>query len=580
MSYRHFTLNSKKQREVLWLTDPADLLNGYLPLELPDYRGLIKERLAKLPDALKSPKFREQEKQRCKESLVYWVTYYGWIYNPWQPEPNDKIPFIPMPFQEEFLLSWQDALYRCNHPTDYCRENWAVPKCRETAGSWSWITGQAWDWQFHQGSHLILSRKKEEVDDVGNMDTPFEKIRFLLRHQPDWLLPEGFEWHKHSRRFGLTNPNGGFIGGDAMSPSAGAGGRVRSILFDEFAKVVKATGNDYAAWKSCQNTSNFKGAVSTPEGSSGKFYDLVHGEGGEGCRVFWFNWWKDPRKMQNARVINGKPESPWNDECKPGTGRDGAMDKQSYASQVDCSFQDSVIGGIYSSQYNKFHQVEALQPVPGEKVWIQIDPGAHFFWLVTQILECGCYLCFKEDYIPYGDIAEIGESINRYLNQNFPYHERKFVGDPAGAHVKSSRDANKSEFTWLSENCFKQPVWYDFMFKIPREEWIDRGHLACRTRMTQICSVHRRSKFLIDIKQCKILHQALSGAYREKVGPDGKPTGVVEQKHPIEDAADAFKYGPLAAGLHMPGQTYGLKAPPPAHDKGWMKPSQLPRRHR
>lgn len=480
-----------------------------------------------------------------------------------------------MPFQEEFFLYWQDALYRCNHPTHYERENVAVPKCRETAGSWSWLTGDAWDWQFHNGSHLILSRKKEEVDEPGNMDTSFEKIRFLLKHQPEWMLPPGFEWHKHSKRYGLTNPNGGFIGGDAMSENAGAGGRVKSVLFDEFGKVI--TGTDYGAWKSCQNTSNFKGAVSTPEGSTGKFADLCNPseDDPEGCTIIWFNWWKDPRKMQGGKVENGKAWSPWLEECKPGTGRKGSMDKQSFASQVLCSFQDSVIGGIYSEQYNKMHQVRGLEPYPGSPVIVQLDPGTHSFGLVTQILKCGCYLCFKEWYWPYEDIDNIGSAINKYLNGNFPMYEREYFGDPAGASIKSSREANKSEFQYLEEEYFKKKIYYEFMYKIPREEWIDRGHLACRSRMTKICPEHKRVFLQVDIEKCPILHKTLAGAYREKVGRDGKPTGVIEQVHPIEDAADAFKYGPLAKGLYIPDANYRKSPVPPPPQTGWMKPSEL-----
>lgn len=500
------------------------------------------------------------------------MTWYGWLYNPWVPPPYDMIPFIPMPYQEELLLYLQDAIYRCNRPNDYERENIAMPKCRETAGSWSVVAAFIHDWQFHGGPYLILSRNKEEVDEPGNMDTPFEKGRHLLRHQPEWLLPEGFEWHKHSKRYGLTNPNGGFIGGDAMSANAGAGGRVKGILFDEFGKVIE--GRDYQAWRSCQNTANLKIAVSTPEGTTGKFADLCEGEDGEGRTLIQLDFWKDPRKMQGGSVVNGQATSPWLDECKPGTGKKGAMDKQSFASQVMCSFQDSQVGGYYSEQYNKFHQVRGLMPELGEPILFQIDPGTHFFWLCTQILPCGCYLVFKEKYEPFGDLHAIGGEIQAFANTNYPHFSFEYYGDPAGNAVKSSMQAGKSEFTYLREE-FNMHVRYEFMFKIPREEWIDRGILACRSRMTRICPTHKRASLQVDIERCPILHKALSGHYHEKIGRDGKPTGVPDEFHPIEDAADAFKYGPLAKGFYIADAALGRRQPLPRHDTPWMSPSAM-----
>lgn len=233
-----------------------------------------------------------------------------------------------------------------------------MPKCREMGVSWMVTSVQAWDWNYHSGSHLILSRKEEEVDETGNLDTPFEKIRFLLRHIPEWQLPEGFNWKKHSNVMSLKHPsNTGHIGGDSMSGEAGAGGRVRSILFDESAKVKN--GMDFKAFTSCSFTSNLKFSVSTPEGPKNKLAHLVTNEDKDNAIVIWMKWWKDPRKMHNSRWQNGHITSDWNEEAKR------SLDADSYASQVSCSFQKSTKGAIYGEQYKRIHQVAGLEPEYG-----------------------------------------------------------------------------------------------------------------------------------------------------------------------------------------------------------------------
>ena len=72
--------------------------------------------------------------------------------------------------------------------------------------------------------------------------------------------------------------------------------------------------------------------------------------------------------------------------------------------------------------------------------------------------------------------------------------------------------------------------------------------------MTGLCLEHQRPYLQIDHQRCPILHSALDGKYCYKVDHAGTPTGVVDEYHPIEDAADAFKYGPLPWPLHTTRQ--------------------------
>lgn len=444
-----------------------------------------------------------------------------------------------------------------------------MPKSREMAGSWTVIITQAHDWNFNNGSHLILSRKFEEVDQMGNPDTPFEKLRFFLKRIPEWQLPKGFDWKKHSHVARLENPNGGHIGGDAMTGNAGAGGRVKSILFDESAKVKD--GKDFHAWTSCSLTANLKFSVSTPEGQQTKLTRLVENSDKENAKVIWMFWWKDPRKMHNPRFENGKLTSDWNEEMLR------TLDEVTYASQVAISFADSVKGAIYASYYKSVHQNNELEVEPGVPVIRQQDPGPHWFTLWTQILPCGCYYCHREEYFEMKGIKHIGEKITEISNNEFEYCEFDDVGDPAGSHKKSVittvGDELKSEYMALQE-ITGIAVKYGFMYKIPKDEWITRGILSCVSRMTGFCLVHERPYLQVNVNKCPILHQALSGKYAYKTNHDGTPTGVINEFHPIEDAADAFKYGPLSRGMYI---TKNRDKPRPRRTNNgeWMSPADM-----
>lgn len=576
-----------KQRQVLWIKTAVELRDsGLLPLELPDYKRILFDRTQKYFNNIQDPGHRAREYQKCKEDVIYWLTYYGWLYNPFLPSPQDKIPYIPMAYQEEYITYVRKAIDKCNQPFSFYREQIVVPKTRETAGSWSTLAAQLHDWQFYQGSHLILSRNEDEVDEGGNMDTPFEKLRFLLRHQPEFLLPTGFDWNKHSHVMRLINPNGGHIGGDAMSDSAGAGGRVRSILYDEYGKAKK--GMDRKVKTSCFGTSNLHIFVSTLEGSRNMMSRLVKNEDNEDATVIQLDWWKDPRKTTDLEFNGDDPTSSWQREAKK-------TDPATYASQVECRMDGSAVGGVYSGHFNETMLRTTLSPDYDEEIIVSLDPGPHFAAQWCQFLACGCYWIFQRRYWgpakknSVADIETIGEELVRVSNQNYPGFKHIYIGDPAGSHRKTSVARGKSEYMWLRESQGID-VMYSFMYKIPREEWITRGHQACISRMTQLCPKHKTPKLLVlyDPKtdrgqDAAYLVEALQGEYKFKLDPYGIPTGVVDEYHPIEDVADAFKYAPLFKGVYLPntrnssGRRKTVRGSDglPRQSIEWLPPSQM-----
>jgi hypothetical protein len=404
------------------------------------------------------------------------------------------------------------------------------------------------------------------------MGTSFSKIRFLLQKQPEWMLPEGFKWNQHSARYRLTNPEGGHIGADAMSESAGAGDRCEAILYDEFAKVQKGTARDYEAYTSCSMTANVHVFVSTLQGSRNKMAKLVSNKDGDNAKVFWFWWWKDPRKGHNMTFVGGKPTSRWQQMCKD------TLDKRTYASQIDCSMQDAIEGGIYSDHYGELHQRRrgTLGADHRHPIIISIDPGVHWVTQWCQILQCGCYWVFKQKYFRAQDVDTIAEYIIKHNAEKYRGYLFDYIGDPSGATIAKASERNKSEYDNL--RAYGIVVKYGFMYRIPRDEWITRGHQACIGRMTKMCPTHKQPSFLIDVDECEGLHGALEGEYHYKTYADGTPKGgEVDEFHPVEDYADAFKYPPLYKNLYRidpPKTTNSAKV---SHSRGvqWKLPSEM-----
>jgi hypothetical protein len=535
---------------ILWMTNPLDLQEK-LPLRIPDYDGWLEKRIKRLPSFLlpgeQGERNRRAEYMLCKNDILHWIKYWCWLYNPWKPPEKQEFPFIPYEFQEELILYLRDAIVRCNDPDTFDRENDVIEKCREMAGSWSVYITALHDFLFYNGSYLILSWKREEVDEPGNMDTPFEKLRFLLRRLPEWQRPAGWNWRDHSNVGLLKNPCGGSIGSESMTAAAGAGGRVRAVIFDEFGKIQDGT--DYPAWRSTSGTSRLRIAISTPEGRNNKFGRLATGDEQEERVLISLNWWKDPVKSQGLTFINGKPTSRWYEEQK------AKLDPITLASQVDISYDNSVGGKIFGDLYSEWHQVRdgSLSPVIGQPILICFDPGVHFFVSFTQFDHHDRYLVLDELYFANADIDSVAEAIQRKQRQRFRDYKFEYIGDPAGGSVNTSMHRLKSEYLYLLETYGWQ-IEYNFQ-GANRAEWVDNRNAALKRYLTRHCptlstAVAPSPMVLVDVRQCKHIHDALSGGYRYKSDYSGQLSHRIDARHPHEDAADCTTYPLMYKGMY------------------------------
>lgn len=183
------------------------------------------------------PEAIELELAICAEDSEYWLQWYVWTYDPRNPLETPALP-SNLPFD---LCPKQLELWRWIEDILLMRQDGCVKKSRGIG--FTWIVGaKAWHkWRWSKGfKTTFASRKSTEVDQIGNPDSIFEKMRLLYRGLPKWMLPIGFNPNVHDKQMLLINPeNDNTIRGEG-GDEIGRGGRSTMIVVDEAAVLEHA----------------------------------------------------------------------------------------------------------------------------------------------------------------------------------------------------------------------------------------------------------------------------------------------------------------------------------------------------
>lgn len=228
----------------------------------------------------------EQRVQRalCKQpnglGTVYFLTMFGWVFDPREDEESSVAPFILYPRQAEFLLALDGVMQRPKGPL----ASLAVPKARGVGATWLAAGDGTWRFLFkkmYQGR--VVSRNEDMVDQVGSPDSWMWKYDYILKHLPHWLLPAGFSverraGNRYRTHMKILNPdNGSAIIGEATSSGVGVGGRASRYDIDEAARIAGLRG----IWAQLAETTNHRLALSTHNvAESTDFWDMCNASNG------------------------------------------------------------------------------------------------------------------------------------------------------------------------------------------------------------------------------------------------------------------------------------------------------------
>jgi len=257
----------------------------------------------------------------CSRDILFFCNLFGWIF---EPREAARLPFITWGFQDRTLLQIAGAVGK---------RDIGIEKSRDMGGSWMIVYALVWFFIFRPlQAFMLVSRKEDLVDKVDDPDSLFWKFDFILANLPQWMRPEVDRLKLHVK----NKWNDSVIDGSSTTGDVARGGRRLAVLLDEFAAFGSDDG--YHSLASTQAVCNCRIFLSTPQGGSGAFYDVMH-DAKSGLLKVRLHWSEHPQKRPGLYVsrekrleildpeyefpagypfvLDGKIRSPWYDnECR------------------------------------------------------------------------------------------------------------------------------------------------------------------------------------------------------------------------------------------------------------------------
>jgi len=257
-----------------------------------DYATEIMARNDRLIQIKSDPKVLQASRIYYATNPINFIEDWAWTFDPRAATPF--MPFLLFEKQKEFIGWLGDRLNN--------KEDGLVEKSRDMGVTWLCCAFSVWAWVFIDAIKISFgSRKEKLVDELGNPDSIFEKIRLILRMMPPEYLPiyqdmesGSYTTYKESKDATylkiINRKNGSAITGES-GDNIGRGGR-SSLYFKDESAFYERPGKIDAA---LSQNSDVKIDVSTPNGSGNLFYKKRHSGT---VPVFTFHWRDDPRKSQ------------------------------------------------------------------------------------------------------------------------------------------------------------------------------------------------------------------------------------------------------------------------------------------
>ncbi len=151
--------------------------SNLLPPKRPDYAKWMEDRAMMTILCLKSDIEKQFQLKKCSEptaeACLHWIQFFNFICEPRELQDRDK-PAILYDYQIEEVTMLVNTLFKCASAHGP-RENILYEKSRDMGVSWIILFVFVWLLLYHGASFQVGSRKEEEVDKTGDMDTPFGK---------------------------------------------------------------------------------------------------------------------------------------------------------------------------------------------------------------------------------------------------------------------------------------------------------------------------------------------------------------------------------------------------------------------
>lgn len=435
---------------------------------------------------------RAQCMELCKRDILFFFRYWLFTYDP-RKSPSD-LPFIPYDYQEKYIEELNQCIIN--------GESRGTEKTRDMGATWMILGTFLYRWLFWNENFLLGSRKEETVDTIGDMDSHFERLRYMISKLPNWMV-EACEFdRKNIGYMKIYKANGASLTGESMNTGFSRQGRYKAILLDEFAFVEKSD----IIWRACGDSAPCKLPVSTPNGTHNFFYHLK--KSGK-LKFFTLHWSMHPEKG----------EAWYKEECKK-------RDPKDIAQELDINYSISAGDPFYRGFSRALH-LRKMNISKDKELILSWDYGfQHPNCTVNQISAEGIWIIVDNIFGENQLIEEFAEYVNTYLQQTYPgYSFRKIgFGDPAGK--QASDKSRRSSEQILNDKGFR-------VRSIPSNSALS-NYDARKT------IIENRLRTLIggvpalvvnDVPNNAIIAEGFEGGYRY---PDANKYGGISEK-PVDD---------------------------------------------
>lgn len=295
-------------------------------------------------------------KKKCSDSPLFFFNMFLFTYKPkavwdeWEPT-SPHFPFITFDFQDDFILSIID-----------CIKNWQdniTEKSREMWFSWMILGIALWGFLFKGWSWLIGSYKESCVDRAGDMDSLFERLRYMLDRLPSWLQTEDLT----SKYMNIWSKSlWASISGDA-GDAFGTWWRRKWVFLDEFSLWNR----DEVAFRKTKDITNCRIFWWTPEWKSNVYWKIMTNHidyKNLELKKFRLHWSSHPLKNHT-----------WYEKQKK------TRTKLDIAQELDISYDDSVSWAVYED-FDKLVKFEKIEFNPEYKLYTSWD-----FWRDSNVCQ-------------------------------------------------------------------------------------------------------------------------------------------------------------------------------------------------
>ena len=469
----------------------------------------------------------------CRRDFCYWVNNFVMTFNPRLEGAECHIPMILYPFQANGAKLILESMGR--------GEDLLIEKSRDMGASWLIVAIFTWQWLFQDGVKFhIGSRKEDLVDKIGDMDTLIEKVRYILRWLPPWMLPDGYRASQHASFMRIINPaNGNAITGESSNAGFARGGRSKAILFDEFA----FWDSDNSAWVSAGHSTNTRIAISTPNGKANTFAKLALDYGNphiervnvtnepveytdksRKMRILRFHWKNHPDKNQAWYDYQCRKESP-----------------DAVAREIDINYNLSV-GNVVFKGFNPLLHVDEtpLEKILAkftreEKLIRAFDFGRTCCVLISAMDTMGRLYVLKEIIITASDTPTLAKVTKQWM-QGVTFGTAKDTCDPSGVTKNYNDEKAPTAIEVLQDNGFKPE--YDKIVSV--RDRVTNGVELLQSLLSQM--IDGQPMIKINAQGCPTLIDAFQSGYAWKVSNNGEVLDTINEMHPYEDVMDCLRY--------------------------------------